>query len=220
MRYRTWTKAALAVSVCLFVLWWILGTGATLAWFTDVEQDRNRFEIGDLELAVSFRNSKMSGYAALEASTEVFPKDKLYEPGYTEVVLLKIENPGNVDFQYKLSVTVDSANTVPGVLGNDIYLPNYLQYGAVFAQSEAELIAQVNERLKVQDIADTYMVDTWSELSDYVLKAGMTGDNAHYAALILTMPTTVGNAANHIGDTAPQVELGITVFAQQKGTLK
>ena len=216
MRNRTWTKAALAVSVCLFALWWILGASATLAWFSDVEQDLNRFEVGKLELAVSFRNSEMADYADLEATTKVFPAGKRYEPGYTEVIYLELRNLGDVDFQYKLAITVDSVETVPGILGNDIYLPNYLRYGVVFARSEAELNTLVDTRLEAQDIAQTYMVDTWSELSEYVLEAG---PDAHYAALILMMPTSVGNAANHVGDTPPQVGLGITVYAQQKGTM-
>lgn len=216
MRNRTWTKAALAVSVCLFVLWWALGAGATLAWFSDVEQERNRFDIGELKIAVSYKNDKMTDYEDLEASDEVFRADARYEPGYTQVVYLKLENLGDMDFQYKVSVTVDSANKVPGILGNEIYLPNYLQYGVVFAKSETELKSLVDQRLEAQEIAETYMLDTWSEPSNYIFAAG---EDPHYAALIITMPESVGNAANYIGDTPPQVGLGITVYAHQKGTM-
>lgn len=56
LKKKKWTKAALALSVCLFVLWWALGTGATLAWFSDHDEVRNEFQIGLLKLDVSYRN--------------------------------------------------------------------------------------------------------------------------------------------------------------------
>jgi len=214
---RKWTKAALAISVCLFLVWWALGTGATLAWFTDTSKTvRNEFKIGLLKLDVSYKNDQMEKYEPLENSTEVFNDYALYEPGHTQVVFLEIENMGDVDFQYKLSVTVKGANTVKGVLGNDIYLPNYLRYGAVFAESEAALQEQVKSRLEAWSHADTNMLGTWSEPSPYIFEAG---EAPHYAALVIYMPEEVGNAANHLaGESAPMIELGVTVFAQQTGT--
>ena len=41
------------------------------------------------------------------------------------------------------------------------------------------------------------------------------GEDPHYAALIIYMPEEVGNVANYRGDTVPEVELGITVKAEQ-----
>ena len=40
-----------------------------------------------------------------------------------------------------------------------------------------------------------------------------------YAALILYMPKEVGNEANYRGGDIPTIDLGITVFASQRGTL-
>lgn len=217
MKKRKWTKAALALSACLFVLWWALGTGATLAWFSDTDTVRNEFQIGLLKLDVSYKNDFVTKYMPLEESTEVFYDEALYEPGYTQVVYLKIENKGNVDFDYKLSVTVDSANTVTGVLGNEIYLPNYLRFGAVFAESENALKAVVADRLAAQDQAKLQPLSTWSGKSDYRFEAN---EAPHYAALIVYMPEEVGNAANYRGGDAPQVVLGIAVKAQQAGTME
>lgn len=211
MSKRRWTKTALAISASLFVVWWILGTSATLAWFTDTTSTvRNEFKIGQMDLAVSFKNDRITQWTDLEGSSVVFNDHALYEPGYTQVVYMKIENVGEVDFDYKMSVTVKGVTKSFSVLGNEIYLPNYLKYGAVFATSEIEL-----ERKLAQGIADVYMLDTWSKVSDYTLAAG---DGPHYAALIVYMPEEVGNAANYRWTEAPKVELGITIFAQQAGT--
>lgn len=217
MHKKKWRKAALALSACLFVLWWVLGTGATLAWFSDTDTVRNEFQIGLLKLDVSYKNDIVTEYTPLEGSTEVFYDEALYEPGYTQVVYLKIENKGNVAFDYKLSVTVESANTVTGVLGNEIYLPNYLRFGAVFAESEDALKTAVADRLSARNQAKEQPLSTWSEISDYTFEAN---EAPHYAALIVYMPEEVGNAANYCGGTAPQVVLGIAVKAQQAGTME
>ena len=212
MHKKKWTKAALAFSACLFVLWWALGTGATLAWFSDHDEVRNEFQIGLLNLDVSYKNDIVTEYTPLEGATKAFNDEALYEPGYTQVVYLKIENKGDVDFDYKMSVTVKGVTKAVSVLGNEIYLPNYLRYGAIFAETEKEVQDQVAERIQSWDHADSYMLDTWSKDSDYTFEAG---EDPHYAALIVYMPTEITNVANYRGGDAPQVELGITVYAQQ-----
>ena len=211
---RKWTKAALAFSAFLFVLWWALGTGATLAWFSDHDTVRNEFQIGLLNLDVSYRNDIVTEYTPLQGTTKAFNDEALYEPGYTQVVYLKIENAGNVDFKYKIAVTIQDFTVGKNILGNDIYLPDYLRYGVVFAESEDELQTLVKDRLSAKNNAtnDWSSLGTWSEISPYTLK---TGANPHYAALIIYMPENVDNVANYRGFTAPRVELGITVSAQQ-----
>lgn len=214
MNRKKWRKTALALSASLFVLWWALGTGATLAWFSDVETVRNEFKIGLLDLDVSYKNDIITEYTPLKGATEVFYDDALYEPGYTQVVYLKIENNGDVDFNYKVSVTVEDFTNGKNAWGEEIYLPNYLRYGVVFAESETELQEMVRDRLNTRTHAtnDWGMLGTWSEVSPYIFEAG---ENPHYAALIIYMPEEVGNAANYRGFAEPRVELGITVFAQQ-----
>ena len=211
---RKWTKAALALSSCLFILWWALGTGATLAWFSDSDTVRNEFRVGLINLDVSYRNDIVQDYTPLEGATKAFNDQALYEPGYTQVVYLQIENNGDVDFKYKMAVTVEDSNKGKNIWGEEIYLPNYLRYGVVFAESEAELNRKVGDRLTARDQAgsDWGSLGTWSEISPYTFEAG---EKPHYAALIVFMPENVGNEANYRGTEVPQVQLGISVFAQQ-----
>ena len=214
MHKKNWRKAALALSAGLFVLWWALGTGATLAWFSDHDEVRNEFQIGLLKLDVSYKNDIVTEYTPLEGATKAFNDEALYEPGYTQVVYLKIENNGDVDFNYMVAVTVDKVITGKNAWGEDIYLPKYLRYGVVFAESETALQEEVKNRLEARSHApnDWGTLGTWSEISQYTFNVG---GNAHYAALIVYMPEEVGNAANYRGFTEPRVELGIAVFAQQ-----
>lgn len=211
---KKWTKAALAFSACLFVLWWALGTGATLAWFSDVDTVRNEFQIGLLDLDVSYKNDIVTDYTPLEGASKAFNDQALYEPGYTQVVYLEIENNGDMDFDYKVAVTVKGSTKGKNAWGEEIYLPNYLRYGVVFAKTEAQLQEMVADRLEARTHApyEWGPLDTWSEPAPYSFIAG---EDPHYAALIVYMPEEVGNAANYRGMTEPKVELGITVSAQQ-----
>ncbi len=214
MHKKKWRKAALALSACLFVLWWALGTGATLAWFSDTDQVRNEFQIGLIDLEVSYKNDIEPEYTTLQGATKAFNDEALYEPGYTQVVYLRIENNGDVDFNYKIAVTVEGFDIGKSVLGNDIYLPNYLRYGVVFGQTEAEVQQLVKDRLTSKSHAPNEWgaLGTWSKVSPYTFAAD---EEPHYAALIVYMPEEVGDAANYRGVPEPRVELGITVFAQQ-----
>ena len=214
MLNRKWYKTALALSACLFVLWWALGTGATLAWFSDADEVRNDFQVGLIDLDVSYKNDLLTEYTPLLGTTRAFNDEALYEPGYTQVVYLKIENKGNVDFQYKLAVTVEKVTEGKNAWGEDIYLPNYLRYGIVFAENEANLQEMVKDRLtaRVNATNDGGVLGTWSGVSPYTFEVG---ESAHYAALIVYMPQEVDNVANYRGIEKPRVELGITVFAQQ-----
>lgn len=214
MKKRKLTKVVLALSACLFLIWWALGTGATLAWFSDTDTVRNTFEIGLLKIGVSYRNEIVTNYTPLQGATEVFYDKALYEPGYTQVVYLKIDNAGDMAFNYKVAVTVLDSKTGKNAWGETIYLPNYLRYGVVFGQSEADVQQQVKDRLAAKDHApnDWGALGTWSEISPHTYDVG---EDPHYAALIVYMPEEVGNAANYRGFDVPQVKLGIKVYAQQ-----
>ena len=130
MNRKKWTKALLALSACLFVLWWALGTGATLAWFSDVDTVRNEFQIGLIKLDVSYKNDTMTQYAPLEGATTAFHDQALYEPGYTQVVYLQLENKGDVDFNYKLAVTVKGRTIGYTAWGDEVTLtfPDFSEF--------------------------------------------------------------------------------------------
>lgn len=211
---KKWTKVALALSVCLFVLWWALGTGATLAWFSDADTVRNEFQVGLLKMDVQYRNDIVTEYTPLQGTTEAFYDEALYEPGYTQVVYLEIENRGDMAFNYKVAVTVEDYVNGKNTWGESIYLPNYLRYGVVFGETEADVQQQVKDRLAARNSApnDWGTLGTWSEVSPYTYDVG---EDPHYAALIVYMPEEVGNRANYRGIDVPQVMLGIKVFAQQ-----
>ena len=219
VRKKSYTKIALTLSICLLMIWALLGTGTTIAWFTDTsETQKNTFFIGDLDLVVSHKLEDGT-YEEIESDTKVFDDEALYEPGYVQVVYLKVENQGDVPFEYQLSVDVNDVTVAKSVLGNDINLPNYLKYGVLFGADEAQLTRDTAKLIAEKDFPEKTMnfpLNVYSEKDSVVLRP----DDERYIALIVRMPEIVGNAANYRGVIVPRVDLGITVKASQEGTLK
>lgn len=202
-------KVAMAISAVLMILWGVLGAGATLAWFGETtEVVTNRFNIGELDLKVSYRLDD-GRYVPVLEDTKLFDDEALYEPGYTQVIYLKIENVGNVEFDYRLST--DVIDVVPGrnVYGGDIYLPRFLKYAVVLTDEEQLLTRPQAQAAASGELFNHYVT------GDRLYPVGGSGKSVQYAALIVHMPEYVGNEANYRGDAVPQVEFGITVLASQ-----
>lgn len=206
-------RKTLTLSFCLLVMWLVMGVGTTIAWYTDTTTPiRNSFVIGEMSLKVSYKNDLMTDYDPVDAETNVFRDDALYEPGYTQVVYLKIENEGTMDFDYKLSVNLNSYDIATNYYGASLHLPEYLRYGVIFAATEPELERKLAQGYAPEEMEELRL-NTYSKVDDVTVPA----DGERYAALIVYMPEEVGNEANYRGDTVPKVILGLTVYAQQAG---
>lgn len=215
---RIATKTALAFSILTMIAWLILGTGTSLAWFTDTsESRRNSFVVGELELGVSYKNGN-SDYVEVRPDTELFDDEALYEPGYTQVLYLRVENKGDIDFDYMLTIDVDDSSTVLGEneQGQTIYLPNFLKFGVVYSDTEYELEREVAREMATLDAGIS--LEGYTDLRSLAYIPSQV--NAEYVALILYLPEEVGNVANYREDKIPSIKLGLTVVASQKGTMQ
>ena len=215
---KIYTKIALSLSVGLLMLWVFLGAGTTIAWFTDSSEiQKNSFYIGDLDLVFSHKVDDGT-YKEIKEDTHVFDDEALYEPGYVQVVYLKVENQGDVPFEYKLAVDVDDVTVAESVLGNEIYLPNYLKYGVLFGDTEEQLTREAATMVSNRNFPEetmNYPLNVYTKKDVIVMKPG----DERYIALIVRMPETVGNMANYRGTVIPKVEMGLNVKASQEGTL-
>lgn len=213
-QHKKYTKIALTLSICLLVMWAIMGTGTSIAWFTDTSPTKvNVFNIAELDLKVYYKTDT-GEYKEVKSDTEIFDKEALYEPGYVQVVYLKIENNGDVPFDYKTAVTVNGYNTSTNVFGQTFALPEHLKFGVVTAEDEAGLTALLATRESAKDYAEADM-----PLNTYTTTPGsLDAGKESYLAVIVRMPEEVDNVANYRGEQ-PTVEMGITVSASQKGTL-
>ena len=223
MKKSRLTKAMLLLSVYMLLLWGALGAGATVAWFSDTTPvAKNTFEVAMMDLKVGFRNDAMTDYAVMTDQTPIFNDQAIYEPGYTQVVYLKIQNPGDVEFQYKVAVNVVDYDYSINKFGATFTLPPHLRYGVVFGDSEAQLTRELAQSLADQDMGElAQRLNTYSKYDTVTVPAAKSGEPipTRYAALVVYMPEETGNEANYEKPAKqPHVELGVTVYAQQAGT--
>ena len=209
VKKRIYKQIALALSLCALIVWCILGTGASLAWFTDTSPEINNiFHFAEFDLVVSHRLTD-GKWEEVDSQTKIFDEEALYEPGYVQVVYLKVENKGTVPFEFYTSVNVNGCIVATNVFGQEFMLQDYLKFGVTTADSEDAMKNSVPDREKAVEIADMPLHNYDTETA--VLIPGAT----KFIALIVRMPEEVGNVANYRGDTVPEVDLGITVKADQ-----
>ena len=208
-KIKPYKQIALALSLCALIIWGILGAGTSLAWFTDTSPEINNiFHFADFDIEVSHRLTD-GKWELIDGKTNIFDDKALYEPGYVQVVYLKVKNKGTVPFAFSTAVNVNGCIEATNVFGQHFMLQDYLKFGVTTADSENAMKNSVPDREKAIAIADMPLHNYDTETA--LLAPGAT----KYIALIVRMPEEVDNIANYRGDTIPKVELGITVKADQ-----
>ena len=203
-------KIALIVSICAMIVWGIMGTGTTLAWFTDTDEELNNvFHFAEFDLVVSHRLEDGS-YEEITSETKLFDENAIYEPGYVQVVYLKVENKGNVPFDFQTAVSVTSFTVATNRFGQPFLLQDYLKFGVACCETEEQMDAAVADRTLAAGIADMPLNNYASELAE--LEAG----GEAYIAIVVRMPEDADNKVNYRGDVIPEVQLGLIVNATQK----
>lgn len=210
---KTYKRIALVFSVCTLMIWAILGAGTSIAWFADSSPEiKNIFHFADFKVEVSHRLDDGT-WEKVGGQTKIFDENALYEPGYVQVVYLKVENKGDREFKFKTAVIANDCVVATNVFHQPLNLKNYLVFGATTDSTEEEMINSIPDRETAVEIADMPL-DNYYETDSAILNPG----EASYVALIVRMPEEIGNVANYIGEIVPQVELGITVRADQLET--
>ena len=217
------TKKALLFSVLSMMLCIAMLVGSTFAWFTDsVTSGVNKIVAGNLdvemEYAVLNEDGSFKEWKTVDSETSLFDENALWEPGYTQVVYLKISNVGSLSLNYKLSV--DVAHEKQGVTldenGNQVRfnLSDYLKFGTVATDAENFFADRTAAREAIGENAGK--LKNYSSIGS--IKASEKATDVDYVALVVYMPETVGNEANHISGidaAAPYIELGIKLEATQ-----
>ena len=210
---KPYKRIALALSLCALLIWAILGTGASLAWFTDTSPEINNiFHFAEFDLVVSHRLTD-GKWEEVDSQTKVFDEKALYEPGYVQVVYLKVENKGTVPFKFDTAVNVNGCIEATNVFGQRFMLQDYLKFGLATADTEDEMKNSIPDRETAVEIANEPL-HNYYKTGAFELAPGKT----KYIALIVRMPEEVGNVANYRGNIVPKVELGLIVKATQIGT--
>ncbi len=108
------TKRSLWASAISLLLCFSMLLGTTYAWFTDsAVSGSNIITAGNLDANMYFSDTLLDAESSDWENAEgesIFTYDK-WEPGYTEVKYLKIENAGNLSFKWRLYIKADGEVT-------------------------------------------------------------------------------------------------------------
>ena len=202
------TKRALTASMISLLLCIAMLIGTTFAWFTDtVTTGKNKIVAGNLDVELYVKDADSDSYVAVDETTSLFDESALWEPGYTQVVYLKVANVGALALKYQLAVNVISEQKGTNVAGEEFSLSDYLVFG------QAVNAAEVTYATRQEAWA---AAGNQKGLNDYSDAGVLLPDAEEYMALVVYMPTDVGNEANYMTETTPPaIDLGVTLIATQ-----
>ena len=206
------TKRALISSTLALLMCVAMLIGTTFAWFTDTASTGvNKIVSGNLDVKLMY-STDMQTWKEATDQTKLFDDNALWEPGYTQVVYLKVVNAGNLALKYEAGFSKNyTSNRGKNVNGDWYRVDNYLKIGTAetttkFANREDVWSAiAATEKTLAKDVMFT---DGW-----ITLKAGKSSKPF---AVAIYMPTSVGNEANASKNRPSSVSgLGIEVRATQ-----
>ena len=211
------TRRALIASVISMLLCVTMLIGTTFAWFTDsVTSGKNKIIAGNLDIELEyakFNNGKFDRWESVEGAEDIFDPNALWEPGHTEVAYLKVSNLGTLALKYQLNVNVYSEVSGINVDNEIFYLSDHLVFKVVDID-EAEVGTYTRDTAIAAAGTEMGLKAYNGETTSLDAKDGANDED--YVALIIYMPTTVGNEANYkTGTKAPSIEMGVELYATQ-----
>ena len=193
MNNKKATKRALLTSVMALVMCVVMLVGTTFAWFTDTASTGvNKIQAGNLDVKLMYSTDMQTWTEATE-QTKLFDDNALWEPGYTQVVYLKVVNAGNLALKYEVSTNSYDMERGKNAAGELFYIDKFLRIGTATIENafngRSDAIAAIagsekNMGKEMQISDDWAVLDPKAESKPF--------------AVVIYMPTTVGNEANNV----------------------
>ena len=203
------TKKTLLMSTLSLLLCVTMLIGTTFAWFTDsVSSANNIIKSGNLDVELEYWNG--TEWVSVDGKSDILTNE-YWEPGVTQVAYLRVANAGSLAFKYQLGINVLSETAGKNANGDTFRLSDYILFGVIDGKN-GQTDPYATREDAVAAVANGKRIST-----GYTKAASMVADEELYLALVVYMPTTVGNEANHDGVNKPEIKLGINIFATQLG---
>lgn len=207
------TKRALLTSVLALVLSLAMLAGSTFAWFTDTASTGvNRIVSGNLDVGLEYWGGAESGWLTAENSEDLFDKNALWEPGYTQIIYLRVANNGNLALTYAMQITPVHETVGVNVDGEEFKLSDYIKFGwtAFTVDGDGAPVALDREAAQTGVGGGAQLGTTLHRQA----AEPMAADAKELVALVAWMPEDVGNEANY-STVQPTIELSLKVLATQ-----
>ena len=217
------TKHKLLSSIATLFVCLAMFIGSTYAWFTDsASTGVNKIQAGNLDIVLEYYDSSNSTWTKVTDQTKLFDDSALWEPGHTEVAYLHIKNAGSLDLKYKMNVNIPYEKGSINQKDEAFKLSDYLVFGKIVTSTESIFKNDADGRAAARREAGTTMgLSSWTKAGNLYANSNLSSApsgsvSEEYVALVIYMPETVGNEANHKDDVEPpKIELGVNVVATQ-----
>ncbi len=204
------TKRALFMSALSLVLCISMLIGSTFAWFTDsVTSANNIIKSGNLDIELDYWDG--DEWKSIENADDILSGDR-WEPGYVGIAYLRLSNVGTLAAKYQFAVNVNSEKAGVNAAGESFLLSDYIYFDVLEGDATADgaPVAYADRAEAIKDVEG-------KKISEGFVDRGFFSEAGDmYFNVIAYMPEEVGNVANHNGETLPEINLGINVFATQK----
>lgn len=220
MKNSNMTRRALLTSIIALILSLSMLTGTTFAWFTDsVTSGNNIIVAGNLDVELSYWTDGGNGsktWKTVDQADDLFDPNALWEPGHAEVVYLQISNEGSLALKYLFTLSIIGEKLGLTKNGDKIKLSDHLKFGVV-ADVDADAYG-TDRAAAIAAVATPYALA--EALTPHQHGYGSLGGEleptkSRNLAIVVWMPTEVGNEANHNGTDYPQIDLAVNVLATQ-----
>ena len=178
MNKKNTTRRSLLVSALMLLVCTTMFVGSTFAWFTDsVTSSNNKIQSGTLKLDLELLEE--DGWVSIKESNQAIFDYENWEPGYTDVKVLRITNKGTLALKWLAKFTSetklsDLANVI------DVYVKT-----GVKEQPQGR-----------SDIADWTKVGTVSEFVNTIeetTNGSLLPEKSEYLGIALKMQESAGN---------------------------
>lgn len=178
------TKRALISSAISLLICCTMLIGTTFAWFTDeVTSGGNKIQSGTLKVDLEVLGEEDGTWTSLKESAEPIFSYDLWEPGYTQVKVLKVENEGTLALKwYAKLVSSDELSELAKVI--DVYVTEFATVEAAAYPADR---AEVNGWTKVGTLEQ--FINSIEETTTGNLEAG----EAEALGIAFKMQESAGN---------------------------
>ncbi len=200
------TLRALLVSLLSLLICFSMLIGSTFAWFTDKEVTGvNTITAGNLDIELQY-SYNMTAWTDADNKTDIF-KSENWEPGVTQVVYFKVSNEGSLAAKYQFGINLVNNTTGLTSEGEVIDLTKFIKFG---------IVENVTAKYTTREEAVSAVKASAVNFGSYCVgERTLEAFDDTVIAMVVYMPSSTGNEANHDGENVPSIQFGVSVVATQ-----
>lgn len=213
MRKTKASRRALFTSIVSLLLCFTMLLGTTYAWFTDsVASLNNKIVAGNLDVEMDYYDVENKKWVPIGEDDVLLDPNAKWEPGYTEVVYLRVRNEGSLALKYNLGINISKESGSVNIEGDSFLLSDYIEFGIVDLGDDGSFTPYADRNTARDAVKDPVIISKgYSEGGEIEV-----GKPTQIVALVVYMPEDIGNEANFAtGEKAPEITLGINLLATQ-----